>query len=379
MQSKNKLLWLAPIFVMVIAVGWYFCRSYTSQIKLSPAEDAHVKELLNGMKTHCVGRYLIDLPASFILSTGTAPLEEEQWVANINWSGRSYKTYIASKRMYYPAFEQMLKRRKKELSEIHTINPANMPFLKKVWPLPVGLDGVIFERNLDISADDAVRTLEAYVYSEGVAIKIQKESINDSAFRYQKDRERRGIETNFIPEDIEKFNNLLSRIRGRKVDDIPRESGVCVANAFIATDKTGTEQEDITTLFSSENMPGFSIEVSTNNFIQEKESLLERTDEIVSALSEMNARIIRKGRLEINNTKAEEMLATGPKPDSLYPIYIFNLYINETRGSNATPWLNTSLSNESNRNIPDARYSQGELIEFWSTITRTVRMRLGAY
>lgn len=377
MQSENKLLWLASILLIVIAAGWYFSRAYPPQIKLSTAEETHVNELLTRMKTHCIGRYLIDLPGSFTLSTGTEPLEKQQWIANLKWPDRSYKTYIASKRMYYPAFEQMLERREKELMETLTTNPVNMPFLKKIWPLPVGMNGVIFERNLDTSADDAIRTLEAYIYSEGVAIKLQKESINDLAPRYKEGRERRGSETNYIPGDLDKINYLLSRIRGKEADEIPREAGSCIANAFIAPDKKGDEQEDVAFVFFSEKMSGLNFVVSTNNFLQEKESLLERAGEISNTLSEVNARIIRKGHLEMNNMKAEEMLITGPKADSYYPVYIFNLYINEKRGSNKTPWVNVTLTNESNSSIPDAGYSENELIAFWNTISQTIRMRPG--
>ena len=375
MQSKHKLLWLTKLLLIVIAVVWCFSPPYSPQHKLSSEEEMHVEELLQEMKTHCVGRYLIDLPASFTLSTGTAPLEEDQWIADISWSGRSYQAYITSKRMYYPAFKQMLERREKELSETRTNNPANMPFLKKVWPLPAGMNGVIFERNLDISADDAIRTLEAYVYTEGVAIKLAKESINDLAPRYKKDRERRGGETNYIPGDLEKINNLLFRLRGRVADDIPLEAGSCIANAFITEDKNGNEKEDISFVFYSEELPGISFVINTDNSTQEDNSLLDRTGEISKTLSEVNAKIIKSGRHEINDIKAEEMLVKGPKAGSDYPVYIFNLFMNETHGSNKTPYLNITLTNEWNSEVPFTGYSQDELMAFWNAITETVRMR----
>lgn len=300
MLSKHKFLWLIPTFLIITVIAWCFSRYDPLPVKLSSAEEMHVNTLLSDMKTHCIGRYLIDIPASFQLSTGSTSLEEEQWVADINWPERSYKAYIASKRMYYPAFERLLKRREKELSETRTANPVNMPFLKKNWPLPAGMKGVIFERNLDTSADDALRTLEAYVYSNDVAIKIQKKSANDLAPRYKKDRERRGSETNYIPGDIDKINDLLSRIRGRESGEVPREPGSCIANAFIAIDKSGREQEDITLLFSSKKLPGVNIEVSTNNFLQSDNSLLDRVGEISDAFSRVNASILDKGSRKIN-------------------------------------------------------------------------------
>ncbi|WP_052130522.1 T6SS immunity protein Tli4 family protein [Erwinia typographi] len=377
MLSKYKPLMLVVLLIIVIITGWYFTRSYPPQSKLSSVEEIHVKALLKEMKTHCVGRYLVDLPTSFTLSTGAEPLDKNQWIANVKWPERSYNTYITSKRMYYPAFEQMLKRREKELSKTRTDNPANMPFLKKIWPLPAGMNGVIFERNLGISADDAIRTLEAYIYSEGVAMKIQKESINDLAPRYKKDRERRGSETNYIPGDLDKLSNLLSRLRGREEDEIPRGAGSCIANAFIAAQTSWREEEDIAFVFSSENLLGINFVIDTDNSTREEISLLDRADEITKILSEVDAKIIRKGRREINNMKAEEMLASGPKWGSVNPVYIFNLFINETQGSNKTPYFNAILTNEGNSDIPFTGYNQDELMAMWDTITQTVRMRPG--
>lgn len=69
------------------------------------------------------------------------------------------------------------------------------------------------------------------------------------------------------------------------------------------------------------------------------------------------------------------MIASGPKPGSNNPIYIFSLYVNEMQGSNKTPWFNFNLSNESNAIIPYTGYTQDELIVFWNTITQTIRMR----
>jgi hypothetical protein len=44
------------------------------------------------------------------------------------------------------------------------------------------MDGVIFERNENESAADAMRILEGYLYTNGVVIKLQKQTVNDSSF-----------------------------------------------------------------------------------------------------------------------------------------------------------------------------------------------------
>jgi hypothetical protein len=50
------------------------------------------------------------------------------------------------------------------------------------------MDGVIFERNENGGAADAMRILEGYLYTNGVVIKFQKQTINDSAHVYNEQR-----------------------------------------------------------------------------------------------------------------------------------------------------------------------------------------------
>lgn len=103
---RVKLLWIG-LFIGMVLISIVLTR--TLQANPVVTEMANVNELLSEMKTHCVGRYLIDLPASFTLSSGMEPLENERWLTVITWPERSYKNYITSKRMYYPSYEQMLK------------------------------------------------------------------------------------------------------------------------------------------------------------------------------------------------------------------------------------------------------------------------------
>lgn len=106
------------------------------------------------------------------------------------------------------------------------------------------MKGVIFERNVDSGTNDAMRTLESYLYTNGVAIKLQKVSVNNSSPRYEKDRGGDPIR-NFIFRDIDRMKNLLLRITGRQENEISVAPGSCIADAFIATDKYAQEKEDI--------------------------------------------------------------------------------------------------------------------------------------
>ncbi|QKN82974.1 T6SS immunity protein Tli4 family protein [Scandinavium goeteborgense] len=368
MQIKK----LHVFLLVVIAIGlgaWWYNQPYPPKENLTAQQEEKVQKLLKGMKTRCVGRYLVDLPESFYMYKNSMRLEDNNWVADIRMPDDWWKTYIATKRMYYPAFEQFIKRREREIANDIVIDPLNKPNLKQVWELPDGMKGVIFERNVDPGTNDALRTLEGYIYTNGVAVKLQKQSVNDSDPRYEKDRNGEPVR-NFVPKDIERMKRLLARITGREEDDIPTVPGSCIADAFIATDKSGMEQESISRGFHSDKLPGVDIFVSIDNYTQEENTLLERSSDIARTLSQASGYITRKGPFDINGLHAEELLATIVL--SGIPRFGFTLFINEMGAGYKTPTLTLTLDNA---NKEFKTYPQEEITAFWDAITHTIRLR----
>ncbi|QKN82973.1 T6SS immunity protein Tli4 family protein [Scandinavium goeteborgense] len=354
-------------------IVWKYNQPYPQKENLTAQQETKVQELLKGMKTRCVGRYLVDLPASFSLYRSSMRLEDNNWFGIIGMPDDSRRTYITTKRMYYPAFEQFIKRREREIVNDIVIDPLNKPNLKQVWELANGMKGVIFERNVDPGTNDALRTLEGYIYTNGVAVKVQKESVNDSSQRYEKDRDGDPVR-NFVPKDIERMKRLLARITGREEDDIPTVPGSCIADAFIATDTSGKEQEDISRGFHSDKLPGVNIFVSVDNYTNGETTILERSGDISRTLAKASGNIARKGSFDINGLHAEEMLALIE--ESGKPNYGFYLFINETKVSYKTPGLNLTLENA---NQDAVTFPQEEMTAFWDAITHTIRLRPNAF
>lgn len=366
------------VLCVIIATGtivWWYNRPYPPKETLTSRQEANVKEMLKEMRTRCVGRYLIDLPASFTPYRSSQQLEDNHWVANVSMPDDSRKTYITTKRMYSPAFEQFIQRREKEIAQGIVINPLNKPYLKKVWVLSNGMKGVIFERNVDSGTNDAMRTLEGYLYTNGVAIKLQKVSVNNSSPRYEKDRGGDPIR-NFIPRDIDRMNSLLFRITGRQEGEIPTTPGSCIADAFIAADKYAQGQEDIYRNYTSDVAWGLKVSLNMDNFTKGRDSVLERAGDISRDLSRMHGYIVRKGSFDINGLHAEEILMMAPEPSNNESRYSFGLYINEKIASYKLPGLTLDLGNISRNPTP---YTQEEIITFWDAITHTVRLRPNAF
>ena len=369
----------AIIFAVLVALGggvYQYFRPYNpSPQTLTSSQQVAMNKINAEMKPYCVGRYMLDLPSSFTAYNDSAPLDENIWAAVISRPEDMYKTYLVTKKMYRPGFVQLIALREKVLQNSKTIDAQDMPFLKKVWPLPDGMDGVIFERNENESVADAMRILEGYLYTNGVVIKFQKQTINDSSSVYNKQRRGRPAR-NYVARDVSQMQSLMARISGRDNDVIPTKPGSCITHAFIATDPTAREREDINIGLISNTFDNIRVVVSNDNFTREENTVLDRMGEIKSNISRSRGDIERKGAFSVNGLQAQEFLATGLQEDNDEPRYQFEMYINEMTASYKAPGFMLTLDNQ---RMPPTSYSKEEIIAFWDEISRSVRVRPGAF
>ena len=231
------------------------------------------------------------------------------------------------------------------------------------------MDGVIFERTDNGDTADFIRILEGYLYTNGVVIKFQEQTINDSSSVYNEQRRGRPAR-NYVANDVSQMQSLMARISGRDNDIIPTKPGSCITHAFIATDRTARDREDINVGLISNTFDNIRVAVSTDNFTREENTVLDRMGEIKSNTSRSRGGIKRKGAFSVNGLQAREFLATGLQEDNDEPRYQFEMYINEMTASYKTPGLMLTLDNQ---RMPPTFYSKEEITAFWDTISRSVR------
>ena len=374
-KIKKKAIIVAALIVAGYGLYQYFRPYNPSPQTLTPSQQVAMNKINAEMKPYCVGRYMLDLPSSFTAYNDSAPLDENIWAAVISRPEDMYKTYLVTKKMYRPGFVQLIALREKVLQNSKTIDAQDMPFLKKVWPLPDGMDGVIFERNENESVADAMRILEGYLYTNGVVIKLQKQTVNDSSPVYNQQRNGDPIQ-NYVARDVSQMQSLMARISGRDNDVIPTKPGSCITHAFIATDPTAREREDINIGLISNTFDNIRVVVSNDNFTREENTVLDRMGEIKSNISRSRGGIERKGAFSVNGLQAQEFLATGLQEDNDEPRYQFEMYINEMTASYKAPGFMLTLDNQ---RMPPTSYSKEEIIAFWDEISRSVRLRPGTF
>ncbi|MFE8047939.1 T6SS immunity protein Tli4 family protein [Brenneria goodwinii] len=356
---------IGALLALAAGYGVYqWMTPYPQKQDLTQQEEAVVETFLTAMQTRCVGRYLVDIPASFTLRNKIPR-------AFIN------EHPIRTQRIYHPAFEQKIRRREAQLNGEKTVDPLDMPFLKRKLSLPAGMDGVIFERNEDTGVPDAARILEAHLYTNGVAVEVEVEAENGTASRYDKDRQQLPeVYRNSVPQKMAELVELLKRIEGRNETDIPDRPGFCGPNMFIA-DGDYYRKEYMRLSYISPDYPNIALSFATDNFTREKDSLLERSAEINQLIAASAGKTLQKGARHINGLYGEEWLEESNGLNRpVHRVHSFALNVNEKNGGEKTPKLSILFRQEP---LPDEQLPPKEAIAAWERITSTLRLRPGAF
>lgn len=355
---------LVAIFAVAAGLtGYYLYGGYPQKINLTAQENDVVNTFLDEMTTRCVGRYLIDIPKSYSVTSDNV-------LAFIN------DEPVKTKRIYRLAFEQKIRLREEALRQEKTVNSEDMPYLKQVYPLPVGMEGVIFERNRGVSMPDSARTLEAHIYTNGVAVEIEMKARNGLSSRYDDDRKDiPEIYGNTVPAKLAELTQLLTRISGKKDTEIPQQAGFCLPELFIA-DGAVKNKEEIDITYTSNKYLRADFDFSTDNFNKTNDTMLDRSAEMNKDITAAEGRTIQKGKREINSLYTEEWLVFGNTDNDEKGLrFVFHANENVTQAN--SPWMYISFLQRglSGNN----QLSENEAVSAWEKITGTLRLRPGAF
>lgn len=331
-------------------------------------ENAVINTLFAETKPQCIGRYIIDVPQSF-----NNQLRDMIFIDDFK---------ISSKWIYPPAFQQRIRLREQELWDAinkRENDPKNGPFIKEKILLPEG-KGVIFDSNRP-GSDDLYRRLEAHVYVNMVAFVITTDIRDFSAPKY-KARKAEYLkttteeQTNTKPAKLAALQSLISRLSGRKDEDIPGEKGVCIPNGFIRDDGA-RHIERITFRYVNEDL---SFGLYTNNeFMGSDDTLFNRSAQINEALKTSNEYTLKKEARLLNGISSEMWLFGGTQiltnaatnEDEKNIFYDFDLYANERDATAEKPSINIGLSSE----YLKTRYSEAQMIEIWDRLINSLRYK----
>ena len=354
--------------MLACALSLQACHSV--EIKLPAKEKKVTEALLANPRPVCVGRYMFDLPEQFSQGGSSVIINDKR---------------IEAQPMPLPAFEQRIRLREQEIAATKTIREINAPFLKGVHQLPSDMVGVVFERNSTPGSPALFRELEAHLYHNGIAFRTEILAKNSDE---DQNEQRRARHPTNITAKLSELHNLLGRLRGVKEGDpLPEGPALCFNHGYLVGDSravTGSEygEEEARMVFWQENLPRLIIRFSTNNYMQEDDSLLERMSGVsmTKLLLRFGAQVktLHKGSRTIHGAYAEELLVyNGSDPDEKE--YNYLMYINEQSGSNKTPLLEVEIKyGPIGKGTEPDELTEKQLRAIWYQLTDSIRIRPGA-
>ena len=348
------------IFLIMISLCLMACQRVES---LTDQEQEVVNHLTSRMQTHCVGRYVIDLPREVTFGAGVT-------INDVEISSVQEKDLRS--------FKAMLVRREFKLRETKSMD--KYPFLYREGHGASENTRYFVSRGYTDN-DPNFRKIEAYKWDKGYTIKLEIEANDYTSPNRTSDPlvQKMGF-VNDTPMKLDRILNYLNRIRGRSEDDIPAEPGVCFVGGFItgkAAETGGTE--DVRTTFSILHNPDVMFKIYTFTDIQEDTTLMQRSRMPSVYLNHFNVKTLRSGMVALPNLPAEEWL-TSRKTIQGVPGHYFTLEANAQTGSPDNPFvmldLNTGLWDSGISGRPEtASLSDGEAIGLWDAVSRTLRPR----
>ena len=359
---------MKPFSLLLIAIGVsWLLGACQRQPPLTPQEQTTVNALTSHLKTRCVGRYLIDMPA------------EAAIFGTIDVQGVS----IEAKAMSMEDYRKAMQARGDELRATRAWNGYRFLYAD------TAIDGIPDSHYFVSLGDprpltDAERLVEAYRWDRGYQIKmVMKATSAKESVEFKDDPVARDATyMNDLSAKSQVVTSLLSRARGRGDDEIPNEPGVCFQGGWLVGKPW--EQEKVRAQFVPSHHNDVSFDLDTDSSIQESDTLLERGGDINEMLHQAHGHTLRKGAVDLTGMHAEEWLASGTTVLKV-PGFLFSLEANSKNSNSQAPLTILQMDVGSPNRILQASHlekaslTEGEAVSLWDAISRTLRPRPNAF
>lgn len=344
---------------------------------MTPEEIQRVEDFTSSMTTRCVGRYLIDLPQSFVLYSES----------NTEIEGIKIQVQPMDKQLFELTLAEQLS--ELERTKFHG-SRRDLPFVRKISQIPGPALGVLIDRAEGQDTSRLSRRLEISAWRDGFEITAFVDATDNSFPEHANDSIAKQL-GNDTPEKLAHLLEVYERISGRKDTEIPTEQGVCFANGFLKGPPTDEEVVMVRHILS--NTPDVGATFHSLSNITEDTELLDRGAAIEANLKERSGRTLRKGKSLAQIPGAQEWLMTMKGRDSDLMWQKMTLEANSKIGAAATPVVIFDLnagggyrtqpkSNEEAATRPPLTkntFTEAESLAIWDKVTATLRPRPGAF
>ncbi|CAN7295320.1 T6SS immunity protein Tli4 family protein [Trinickia sp. LjRoot230] len=335
------------------------------QQAMTEQEQSTLNVLTTNLKTQCVGRYLIDVPADSAIF-GTSEVNG---------------VTIESQAMSLGDYRKAMEVRSAQLKNTES------RFGHRFLYVDSDIEGIPESRYFmslgNVNANsDTDRLIEAYRWERGYRIKMQVQASDarrSVTFKDDPDVRNDPAMTN-APEQSQRVIALLSSARGRPDDEIPTERGTCFQGGFLTGQQWDSEKLHANFVLLAHHDVSFNLE--TNTDVHGTTTLLQRSKDITATIDkDPQGYAIRKGDVALQGMNAEEWLLGGGTALSI-PGFYFTLEANSLGKRDSKPVVMLdfrvgapSLLTGDFPTIERASLDKDEAIDLWDAVSRTLRPR----
>ncbi len=350
MKTTHQLAWLGVAAATALG-AWLWLRDATPSTKDIQKMSTYTEQ----MTTHCVGRFLIDVPQKATISEGAYGLR----IASLKTKTSSALPQLTLLRH----LDSEMAQRKEFL--LATPIPTAANFFDKT-KFHAAYQPSANTRSIRYTNKDGDTKMDGYVVVNGRVFELQTGANGEGR--------------------VAEFNDFLVELgpslRAREASEIPTTPGACFNGGF--TSMNPKRGERVSWGWELDGHPDvyFGVSMSTNGGKVDP-GILDRETDILKELGQYvsDIRNIRKQRLLVNGMKAQEWsrLDIGSEGDGK-KLYEFQIDIPGLPNNNAAPFISISLTvgGHGEKGYISPSLTEGEALALWDAVIKTLRLRPGA-
>jgi Tle cognate immunity protein 4 C-terminal domain/Tle cognate immunity protein 4 N-terminal domain len=338
------------VFLAVAGVGlsaWLWLRDATSSTKDIQKMSTYTEQ----MTTHCVGRFLIDVPQKATTSEGAYGLR----IASL----KTKKAVALPQATLLSQLDAEIAQRKEFLSAAPAPTAEN--FFDKT-KFHATYQPSTNARSIRYTNKDGDTKMDGYVVVNSRVFELQTGANGEAR--------------------VAAFNDFLTELaptlRARETSEIPSTPGACFNGGFTSMNPKRGERVSWSWDLDGHPDVSFGVSMSTNNDSVDP-GVMDREAEILKDLGQYvdGLRILRKRHLVVGEMNAQEWshIQTGDKTE-----YNFQIDIPGLPNNNAAPFIKLSLTvgGYGPNGYAPPSLTEGEALALWDAVLKTLRLRPGA-
>jgi hypothetical protein len=313
-----------------------------------------VTQLTQHMKTACVGRFLIDLPASMEHSYGQVFLDG-LWISGREETKEAFEARLAARKAQIDAEPNELGQKNLEVFEDYD----NNGFKGKI---------LIFGRNI-------VRGLEHGKPKEWPGVKLEGYvHANGKSFNFRAD--------DYDPSLTGDLRKLIDKLRLIDPKEIPSAAGFCFGHGMFVDPLPPDLTEGVAIFAGFPDHPDLAMALSMRAGTEpDKEGRLERDTRVDAELPTWQRALmnkLRKGKRNINGIEGDEVAEKWTELNFVHT-FGFNWEVSGTRDNVFLPFIHLEMSTGHPVNAgarPVISFLGEEaLVQLWDRIASSIRIR----